>query len=233
MNRSLLLTGALLLIADLCHAQTLIPKAGVTISTMAVEDDQGIKSKIGYTFGIGYNIPVNDLFSIQPELNYVQKGLKRDFDEEGPYYELSQKSSLTVNYLELPVLVKMTFGTETKFYLNAGPSIAMGLGGRDKSKIDYTLEPQGDDPLVGTGHIETTGKVKFGKMPDGYEGEDRYFENRFDIGAQFGGGAIINDKIMIDLRYGLGFSNLYGNDDDDRSKHRVLQFTIGAPISIK
>ncbi|WP_414693279.1 outer membrane beta-barrel protein [Ohtaekwangia sp.] len=49
---------------------------------------------------------------MQPELNFVQKGYKAS--------EGSATEKLKLNYLELPVLAKVSFGKVTKFYLNAG-----------------------------------------------------------------------------------------------------------------
>jgi hypothetical protein len=217
----------------LSYAQTLIPKAGVTLPKIEYEENVGAKSKIGFTLGVGYNIAINDLFSIQPELSFVQKGTKSKssytYRGDVSSYTQTLEGNLTINYLELPVLAKVTFGSGTKFFLNAGPSIGFGLGGKATYEIIYSETYMGETV---TETMEGNGKVKFGDEPDEYEGEDAYFDNRLDLGLQFGGGAIVANKIMIDVRYGLGFSNLW-DGEENKSQHRVFQFTVGIPLTLK
>ena len=69
--------------------------------------------------------------------------------------------------------------------------------------------------------------VKFG---DGEDEETLYVEKKTDFGLQFGGGVIIAEKVMIDLRYGAGLSTLF---EDESVKNNVLQFTVGIPINLK
>lgn len=229
MKKSLLLVGAVILVAELAYAQTLIPKAGLTLSKIAFKNHSGVKSKIGFTFAVGYNIAISDLLSIQPELSFVQKGVKGKSTETQGSVTETLEDDLTINYLELPVLARLAFAPGSKFYLNAGPSIGLGVGGKYKYTETYRRTYQGD---THTEIFESIGKIKFGDEPDNYQGEDTYFDNRLDIGIQVGGGAIIADKIMIDVRYGFGFSNLV-DGEDNKSQNRVIQFTVGIPISLK
>src|SRR5688500_11047196 len=63
-------------------SQTIIPKAGISIATLSAyesEDTEDIgttKSKVGLTIGVGFNLPVSDVFSVQPEISYIRKGAK-------------------------------------------------------------------------------------------------------------------------------------------------------------
>jgi hypothetical protein len=171
-----------------------------------VEDQ---KFNLGFTLGMGFNLPVGSgPISIQPELNFIQKGSKTNLDIFGTTYS----SKLKLNYLEVPVLVKATFGSTTKFYFNAGPSIALGLGGKMK---------------VTEGSTSEEADVKFG---EGEDEETLYVEKKTDFGLQFGGGVIIAEKVMIDLRFGAGLSSLF---EDETVKNNVLQFTVGIPLNLK
>lgn len=203
--KRLFFTGAFVLIATFTFSQTLIPKAGVTLSKFGGSDVEDAKFNLGFTLGLGFNLPVgNGPISVQPELNFAQKGTKGDED--------GSTAKLKLNYLEVPVLVKATFGEATKFYVNAGPSIGLGLGGKIK---------------VSEGSFSGEADVKFG---DGDDEEVFYIEKKTDFGLQLGGGVIIAEKIMIDLRYGLGLSSLY---EDGKVKNNVLQFTVGVPLNLK
>lgn len=193
--------------AGFSYGQTIIPKAGITFSTFGGDDaGDDTKSKLGFTIGAGLNTPLGDgMFSLQPELNYVQKGAKAEYDNQ------DRTDKLTLGYLEVPVLVKVTFGEATKFYVNAGPSVGFGLGGKYKVEIGDNSEDV---------------DVKFGDGDD----EDKYYvEKGTDIGFQLGAGVIVAEKVMIDVRYGLGLTDLY---DDTSMKNNVLQFTVGIPLSI-
>lgn len=125
--KKLLLVAGLLASVHCVKAQNvqLIPKAGLNFSKQAISNVDGEQSKTGFTAGLGVNFKVkSSALSIQPELNYVSAGTKIKND----------KNKYTLNYLELPVLVKYSFGP---VYINAGPSIGMALGNRDKIESLY------------------------------------------------------------------------------------------------
>lgn len=212
------------------EAQTFIPKAGISLSKLAAdgEDSEEFepKNKIGFTIGVGYNIELSDVISLQPELNFIQKGFRIDESLEEDGYEVSVKSKLTMNYIEIPLLVKATFGESTKFFFSAGPSLGIGMGGKMKTEASVNY--------MGTSFSETSeGKVHFGDEPENPEENEVYIPERLDIGLQVGAGVIIIEKIMIDVRYGYGLTNLNGDDTDGSSYNRAFQFTVGVPLSLK
>jgi hypothetical protein len=208
--KRILLAGAMALAAGLSYSQTtIIPKAGLTLASIVGKDKNNEdKSKIGFTVGAGFNLPVGDgKFSVQPEINYIQKGSQAD------YVAAKATDKLTLGYLEVPILAKITFGEyPSEFYINFGPSFGYGLGGKYKMK-------GGTDP--------ESSKVKFGG--DGEDLDEFYIENAMDIGVQVGAGLLILERVMIDLRYGMGVTSLYKDYD---MKNSVLQFTVGSPLSI-
>jgi hypothetical protein len=195
---------------------------------MKVEVSQGMKPKIGLTFGVAYNHEISNIISLQPELSFIQKGFRQKYREtqNGATFDIDGK--FAINYLELPILVKASFGeSKVKFYVNAGPSIGLGLGG--KYEVDYIVSI--------LGYLESDsaeGDIKFGDSDNSGEGT-LYLDNRMDLGLQVGGGVVISEKIMLDLRYGHGLTSLNdeSNDDVAESKNRVFQFTVGYPIRIK
>ncbi|MBL7859289.1 MAG: PorT family protein [Cyclobacteriaceae bacterium] len=232
----------LLLIASsavVAQAQTIIPKIGLSVSSTNGELEtpgfsNSISSCTGFTIGLGYNYPLGTvgrgIFSVQPELSFIQKGFNGKTSGEinigEAIYQLVADQQYKINYLELPVLAKIEFGSaKTKFSFLAGPSIGYGLGGKLKGK--YTLDDGYD-----TWKENIDGKIKFGKEPSNAE-EDFdvvYFDNRLDVGLNLGAGVTLYNKIAIDVRYQLSFTNL---SDDADSANRVLQFTVGVPLSLK
>jgi len=214
------------------NAQFLLPKVGATISTFEVENSSGMTSKTGLIAGVGYNINISEKFSIQPELNFVQKGSKSksnydEFPYAGGYIEYRSTDDARLNYLQVPVMFKLTFGNATKFYVNAGPSIGFGLNGKGTFKNSiYEEDPFGYSYEFSE---ERDYKILFKKAPDGYEGVDNYVDNRLNLSLQVGGGVTVIEKVNLDVRYGIGLTDLY---DDGKSKFRVLQITLGVPIEL-
>jgi len=225
MKKSVLSISLVLVMYSL-FAQTIIPRAGVTLSSSSYKpyNDFAEKSNqqllTGFTVGVGYDVFINDRFSLQPEINFIQKGQKREDIAYPDNYEYKMKSEYRYNYLEVPVLVKVKFGGLTKFYVSAGPSVAVGLGGQYKFSSTFSGMPLDED---------VTSKIKFADKPADYDGDDIYVENRIDAGIQLGAGALILGKVSVDIRYGYGLTDLY---KDYNSKNNVLQFSIGVPINL-
>ncbi len=218
MKRSFLLLVAMLMLGTAVQAQfSIIPKAGISLANVNFdEDEDGQKSNLGFVAGLGFNIPItsDNFFSLQPELLYVQKGYR--FNESG------ENVKSIFNYVDLPILLKINFGTETvKAYVNAGPSFGYWLGGKLKS---------GDDEA----------KIKFGDSNNQTNDEitlDKNDWNRLDIGLQFGGGVGLGvgpGSVLLDARYGFGLTDFLNvdnaTDSANKSKHNVFQFTLGYAI---
>ncbi len=205
------------------QGQTIIPRLGVTISKIGADHTEGMKSKIGFTLGAGFNFELNDMVSLQPELNFIQKGFKYGNTETFDGGTLTVDGKETINYLEIPVLVKLTFGDATKFFVNAGPSVGLGLGGKYEGAATFS----------GGGFTESetvNGKVKFGDAPE--NSDDSYYDNRLDLGFQLGAGVLIAEKVIIDIRYGSGLTNLYDDEGGEKVKSRnnVFQIAVGIPL---
>lgn len=212
----------IMLYSPLTYSQILIPKLGLSLSTISVskEASAGSDQKNGHGIvgGIGVEFMISHKIALQPELLFHQKSYKFISNESNTTYEDTE----TLNYLELPILVKIKFGS---FYVNAGPSVALGLNGKYKSKSS------------GAYNASTERNIKFGKMPANYQGRDAFVDNNFDMGVQVGGGYIIAERVIIDLRYGFGLINISDKDpamgyNDNKSKLRSFQVTIGVPIQL-
>jgi hypothetical protein len=154
------------------------------------------KTYANTNFGLVGDIGLTNNFSIQPELNYTQKG-----------FGLSQTADLTlfnvplpvgvnavtaVKYVEMPILAKYRFGTEgARFYLAAGPSVGYAVSG----------------DLVTYAHAIID--VKVATIPINFS-QVNY--NRFEVGGVVSAGVelpIGKAKLMLDARYMHGFSKVY------------------------
>lgn len=218
--KKLLLIIPVVVCAVAAHGQFLL-KAGLSAATTATDNPDGSdlkeQLKAGFLAGAGYQLTFGN-FAVQPELLFVQKGstVKSSF-VDGPV-SINETTKVTLNYLELPVLFRYMFGPDAlRIFVNAGPSFAVGLSGKGSYESSIDL---GNGPV----NENYDFKIKFENEPEGYEGNDLYIENKTDVGLQLGGGVIVADKIMIDLRYGMGFSE-WGNEKN--TKNRALQLSVG------
>ena len=104
-------------------------RAGVNLAnqtfefgSFSIEPD----ARVGLTLGVLANIGITEAFSIQPELNFIQKGSKTKED----LANFQEEQIIIFNYLEIPVLAKYTFASDAvDLSLLAGPSLGFGLSG--------------------------------------------------------------------------------------------------------
>jgi hypothetical protein len=200
------LLGALLFGGAAAHAQiSVMPKAGISLAQVHYDSEPaGQKQKLGFVGGVAMPIVLGQSrFAIQPELLFVQKGER--------YETGGRETKTTLNYLEVPVLAKFIWGGETiQAFLNAGPSLGLGLTG--KSKIEGGREVD-----VRFGDAKNDGRI--------------YREQRFDFGLQFGGGVGLGlgtGQLQAEARYGLGLSDL----DNVESTNRTWAFTLGYAVPL-
>jgi hypothetical protein len=240
-KKILLLSATVFAFSAAIAQVSIIPKAGFTLATQRFEkmrsaDDQTIKIIRGFTAGIGFNVPVgkNKLFSIQPELVYIQKGYLAE------YYAGIASTTIShhlLNYLEMPVLGQVRFGTaQIKVVATAGPSLAYGLNGRYAHSNTNEL------------FSDYSERVRFRKAPANASPDVRYLDpayfNRLDLGVQAGLGiglAAGRGVLQLEARYGHGLTHFFkGNDDnyrpyDDHPNYwnRAAAFTLGYAIPLK
>jgi hypothetical protein len=219
MKKIVLFTFLSLSVFSVSQAQiSLLPRAGISISNVAFDSNvTGQRSAIGFTggFGVNFSLSDDDFFSIQPELLYVQKGY--DIRTAGLF---AIDGTYRLNYLELPVLAKISFGTDqVRFYINAGPSIGYLLGGRVAGQWN----------IVGFGS-NVNEAIRFTANPVIPLVE--LDANRLDVGANFGAGigfAVGGNIIFFDGRYNAGLLNYNRREP---SMNRTFLITAGVQVPL-
>ncbi|RMG79632.1 MAG: PorT family protein [Bacteroidetes bacterium] len=157
-------------------------------------------SKVGLVVGILADLPVTDALSIQPELDFIQKGASLSTEFFGTQIESSQ----TINYLELPVMAKYKFGTETiGIGILAGPIFGFGISGKSKVTENGTTTESDLD-------------------------WDNDNVKRTDLGLGVGG--VVNfGNLFLDLRYVFGIADIE-DTNDGKVKNKGFQVGLGFMI---
>lgn len=143
----------------------------------------------GFNAGLNFRYVEENHFGFIVELNYVQRGWKEDF--EGLPYRYSR----TADFIELPFLSHIYFGSRGKFYINAGPSISVFVGERTNTNIDVSKVGANPDFIT---------RITYQWLQD--------VSQKFDYGIQggIGGEFSINrsNSIYLDARFYYGLGNL-------------------------
>jgi hypothetical protein len=186
-------------------------RIGLNLATVNIEQDGlSIKpdSKAGLQIAGLLDIGVSENFSIQPELTFIQKGYKFEFDFLGTKSE----DKFIINYLEVPVHAKYGFGGEKiKAFVMGGPSLGFALGGKLESCVDGTCESE---------------DIEFSD-DDGF--------NRFELGLSLGAGIGLNvgpGEVFLDVRYLLGLSRIMEDDSDGTTKNQGVAIGLGYMIPL-
>lgn len=212
MQSLLVLLAGLMLTSSLQSQSAIGGKMGIHLSKWTGEDGDfyGPNSKyaVGTQAGLVFQIGINDMISIQPELLLLQKGVrvKTSYSFSNFGDEINFEGITRFNYLEVPILVKLNFpiGEQLSVFLNVGPSIGYVLNGVSLRKQDSETE-KGD-----------------------FMFNDQTGYNRFDTSIAVGGGIGYDlpfGKLLLEVRY------LYGLlDVNDRIGIEVKNRGVGATL---
>ncbi|MBD9178467.1 MAG: PorT family protein [Odoribacter splanchnicus] len=169
------------------------------------------KNRVGFNIGLIYDWGISESFYIQPGLYFTTRGAKIEESEEDYKYEEKWK----LNYLQIPILAsyRIALTDNVKWHINAGPYLAIGVGGKVKWEETYDGDTdKGDYKAFGTANEDSD--------------EEKGGLKRFDAGLSFGTGVSIN-KFYIGLTYDLGLVNAADKDTWKDYKMRNRNFSIG------
>lgn len=184
--------------------------AGVNYTKVTQDPDPGdvtLHYKAGFVGGGFLGYQVADVFSIEPQVLFSQKGTK----VEGTGSNSSLEGSVRINYIAVPILGKFWIPVSDpsiKPFVFIGPEIAFKVSCKAEGVI---LAVTGSQDCDNTEVIKVK-STDFGGTAGG--------------GIQFRAG---NQIVRVDGRYTLGFTNINdGSGTDNRDiKNRAFSATIG------
>jgi len=179
-------------------------RAGVQLNHAAYRlngNKSDVQSTIGFQAGLLSKVYFDDKVSFVSGFFYNSKG-----------YKVAPPPNDTVktyrlNYFEIPVMVQVDLSKERGkgFYAKAGPSVGIGVGGREK----YT----------GSNGQTISNKVVM-SMTGRHIGV-------FDAAFNTALGYEVNNHFFTELNYALGIGNLNNDPADPNIKTRVLSLSVG------
>lgn len=140
------------------------------------------------------------------------------------------KTKFNPLYVELPVnfVVRLPLENKTNIFFNAGPYIAMGVGGKSKVETKFL------------GSVSnSTSDIKFNNdNPSTTQQEDASYDKlkRFDYGVNLGGGFDLG-SVILKANYALGMAKINStqtnNSANDKNKYRTVSISAGIPLHRK
>ncbi len=224
----------LLLLLAFATGTSLIGKAqvyiqgGLNLSNITkTNDGQTEKNNVLPSFNVGVlgRLGLSPNFDLESGILFTGHGSKAEtYFNGGTDYV---KSKFNPIYIQVPLnaIIKIPLEKKSAVFFNAGPYIAMGIGGKSKmeSKIGplmssstSTIKFSNDDPFTSNQDDAAYDKLK-----------------RFDYGLNFGGGFQL-EHVILKVNYGLGLSKINStesnNTSNDKNKYRTLSFSVGIPL---
>lgn len=187
--------------AATANAQSLGIKAGANFSNIIKSGDEEFNTefKPGFHAGLTVDIPLISGLSFAPELMYSQKGYKisGQLPVVGDY-----ESSITTNFVEIPVLLKIKAPAGLNIHL--GPQVSFLTSTKTSFK---------------QGSSEYEEKVR--------EDNDNLKKSLF--GGVIGAGFNIGAKTTLSARYALDFqkNNEDGTSETPEYRNQVFQIGLG------
>lgn len=167
--------------------------------------DVEFKYKPGLLAGGFLGIPVTDMVSIEPQVLFSQKGTK----VQGVGAESNLEGSIRGNYIEVPVLLKLSFpgyNSQITPFVFAGPYGAYRLNCKAEGVI---LAVTGSRDCDETEVIDIKSTDFGGTIGGGI---------KFRMGSQL---------VILDARYSHGFTNINDSNDNRDIKNRAFAVTLG------
>ena len=194
-------------------------KGGINVASTTFKDPSPFstgdaKARLAFYLGIYANRPVNDKFSIQPELLFSSQGLRLADDGS------RQNRRTVMNYLNIPIMGQ--YKINDRFYAEAGPQIGLLLSAASKWKETVDNDPGGTVDVFNLAKLAMAGQQaasrKVSEQPvyaatsgESQSADSKSIYKTLDLGLGVGVGYEITPLITGNLRYTQGLVNTFKN----------------------
>ncbi len=224
MKKLFVLSIALLSIFSL-NAQKFGFKVGVNLSgvnsSTTLQDYQTAALNGGLIGGLVFEFNPVKTLGIRTEALYSQKGYNIESDVNVNGTDAVINSSLTLNYIEVPLLLKLKLGPA---YLTAGPYFSYAISGKDIATITVDGQKLAESQYADYGQVPSNDVFK-----DAEFNGDNITYSRTDAGLNIGFGVKLL-KFFAEARYGTGLANIKSYDgmpSDEYMKNYTISLSAG------
>ncbi|HVO76167.1 MAG TPA: porin family protein [Ignavibacteriaceae bacterium] len=193
--------------------------AGISMDPEESGFDTGTRTAL--VLGGIINFDLSPLLSLQAEPSYVQKGSSVDITQIQNGINIKGEGNISINYIEIPILLKVTFPTpQIKPFLVGGASVSFRAGDAKLTLDKVTGNGQDVTNLIPAEDKEQTMKSK-----------------STDFVLNFGAGLMIPVSLLdifIEGQYNLGLTNINDESNDDtKIKNHGIQIKAGLLFSLE
>ncbi len=228
MKKLILLSSLSLLLVISLHAQKFGFKAGLNLSgvnsSTELQSYQTGELLPGLNGGIVFEFAPVKVLGIRAEALFSQKGYSVNSNVTLDGTDAVINTSLTMNYLEIPLLLRIKTGP---LYFTAGPYFAYAVSGKDIASITIDGEKLAEELYSNYGQIPSNDVFKSGEFNG-----DNITYSRTDAGLNFGIGIKLF-KFFAEARYGVGLANIESYDgipSDEFTKNYTISISAGILI---
>ncbi|MEP3374370.1 MAG: porin family protein [Maribacter dokdonensis] len=175
---------------------------GLTTMMGSASETTNLSSDIGYTLGINFEQEFSERTSLNLNLLYSRKNVRRGYNTL-PNYPINQENDylkMSFDYIELPITIRYEVVSKSEFFINGGVFIS------------YLLNT----------------KLSEENIPPNLSASP--WTEKVDYGFSFGIAKKIsinqNNKFVLELRDNLGMKNLVDSDSQYNLKSNTLYFLI-------
>jgi Outer membrane protein beta-barrel domain len=227
--KKLLMGIAVLGICSYSKAQMIYVQGGVNLSNITKTNDgqtEDNNTLTSFNAGVLGRFGLSKVVDLESGLLLTGRGAKAEtyFNGGNDYV----KAKFNPLYLELPLnlIVNVPLEANTGIFFNAGPYIAVGVGGKSKTDSKF-------GPLTSS----SSNDIKFSNDdPFTSQQDDAEYDKlkRFDYGINVGAGFQLK-RFILKANYGFGLAKINSTQSDnsanDKNKYRTLSFSVGIPLT--
>ncbi len=228
-------------------------KSGLNVSNFHISYEDGwvsfsdYKSHAGFHIGIFSEIPLSNIFFIQPELLFSGKGVinKAEITLQTSYSDATTSRwqyTYTPYYAELPIYIKAGFktGKAGKIVVGVGPYFACGVAGKIKVETKFETYSENDvfiESGEGKGEMNLFKKdkleIEMHYSPEELSRTVTFIEmpkaafKRFDTGISGFAGYELRWGLFASIGYDMGLYKIDNWSSETKFKNRTCQFSVG------
>jgi hypothetical protein len=204
----------------------------------------GFKSRQGPFFGIFVDLGLTPHFSLAAELNYASQGGLREGLQlitpsllphglslpPGTVVYANFRNESILDYIEIPLLARLTLGNKIRFFINAGPYVGFLVRARalTEGKSIFYLDKNGTMPVI---IPPATKPLEFNMTADTDVKKSLKDSN---FGLSGGAGVMIPmgpDEIIVEAHFQIGLTTIQ-KDIQKTGKSQTGAFVISVGFSL-